>query len=571
MAGEYLSTDPNAGATHTTQYLSTDPNAGQTGPANQDPEFMDGRAQKLKGASGGDSAVGFIGGNLNLGMAGLAGMPVDFTRNLINLGIAGYGTAKGAMGGQPPDLIPNSSPGGGEWMQQQMRKVPGAVPPSATPQSPGGEYAAAALQMAPAGMVGQGGKNIGQAAVKAARGMVPAAVSGVTSKGASDAFGPEYAGPGAMLPSAKGIAKPPTVSERATAGRTNENFAKAKEMGIPVPPREMKADPRQQSIQDVVNRELGQPPGTEISPKTLQAYRNSYVGDYTAAFKSPALEKGVMPNKRFQDEIKKMGDEISAPRKDMPETFKGMEGVIKLLKEYGYSPSSKAKSYAGIEVKDVPGIQREGKPIKPDNAMRAIKKFRADANANFTSDKPEKVELARVQRKLANSLEQLVEDNLQDYAKRFGPQRPKLTEETEKFRTARTNMAKSHDVEDSLDPTTRQVSAQRASRLFSGGRPMTGELKNLAEVGGQFPGATKTPAESDLFSKKMSPFGVTHPGAVAAHAGTKMLDPITMSKPYQSMFVDPANKPTPEQLRRLRYFLGGQAATQGQIPQPPQQ
>jgi hypothetical protein len=548
----YLSTDPNAGASP--KYLSTDPNAGQTGPAQADPDFMSQRSKQMKGATGGDSTAGFAGGNLNLGIATLAGFPVDVARNATNVGIAGIGSAMGAMGGKPPDLIPNSSPGGSEWFQGLMRKG-GMVPPSAEPQSPGGRYAAAALQAAPAGMI-PGAQ--GASAVRSLRGMMPAATSGVTAEAASDVLGPEYRGPGAMLPGIKGIAKPPGPSERATAERKNETFQKSKEMGIPVPPREMKADPRQQSIQDVVNRELGQPAGAEITPQSLQAYRNAHAADYEAVIKAPALAKGVVPNPKFQKEIQAIGDEVAAPGKALPETFKGMKGVISLLKEYGYAQSSKPKSYGGIPVAPVEGLQKQGKPIPPDVAMRAIKKLRADATTNFSSDKPESVELARVQRRVAGSLENLIEDNL-----------AKQPELMQKFREARTAMAKSHDIESSLDPTTREVSAQRLSRLYTEGRPMTGEMESLAKVGGEFPGATKTPEGGSLFSKRMSPFGITHPGAVAAHGATRMMDPITMSKPYQEAFVNPQNKLTPEQLRMLRYFLGAQQANQ--IPQPPQQ
>ena len=98
-----------------------------------------------------DSALGFTTGNINKGLAGLAGMPVDTARNALNLGIAGAGRLTGTT----PSLIGQDSPGGSQWMEQMLRKA-GSIGQSAEPTSAVGRYAASALQMAPGAMFSPG-------------------------------------------------------------------------------------------------------------------------------------------------------------------------------------------------------------------------------------------------------------------------------------------------------------------------------------------------------------------------------------------------------------------------------
>jgi hypothetical protein len=140
-----------------------------------------------------------------------------------------------------------------------------------------------------------------------------------------------------------------------------------------------------------------------------------------------------------------------------------------------------------------------------------------------------------------------------------------------KWREARTAIAKSYDVESSLDPTTRKVSGSRLSQLLTEGRPLTGGLKDLAEVGGEFPEAMKSPRDQDYFTHRVTPMAMTHPEAAASHWATRLWDPITLSKIYQSAFVDPSKKLSPEQQRLLRFTAAAQQANRpGQIDAPPE-
>jgi hypothetical protein len=208
------------------------------------------------------------------------------------------------------------------------------------------------------------------------------------------------------------------------------------------------------------------------------------------------------------------------------------------------------------------GDYQQGAPMEAKVVVRAIKQLRKDATTNMTSDKPEQQAEGAAQRKIAMSLENLIEENLAKTGNE------KLLQD---YRNARTAIAKGHDVLASIDGATGKVSGAKLAELMNEGRPLSGKLKQTAEVSQAFPSAVKTPApEPSMFAKRMSPYGMTHPGSVIAHAGTRMLDPLQLSSPYQSMFVDPRNKLSPQQERAMRYMMGAMGANQPGIPPAPQ-
>ena len=495
-------------------------------------------------SAGGDSDAGFVSGNLNKGIAGLLGWPVDTITNNLNLGIAGGGYVGAEMGAREP-LPPIQNPvGGSQWIESLMRRG-GMMSPSAEPQTPLGRYGAAALQMAPGALAGR------PTPAQLPRALAATTTSGVASEAARDLGGDEWAGVGAMLPGARQMQHKP-AGARATEQRQGEAFGKAREMGIPVPPSALKPDKPQQAIQDRGNKALRQPEGTQFTPQTLQAYRDAHYGDYEAVIKSPALAGGVQPTPRFQQEIQSLGNEIDAARTTLPETFKGMRPVIKLLSEYGYAQVPQG---AGGNIK-IPPRQT---PIPPEVAMRAIKKLRSDATTNFSSDKPEKVELAHVQKRLANSIETMIEENLA----KTGDQGL-----MDKFRTARTAIGRSHDYESAMEPGGR-INAQKLASMQNEGKPLSGGTEDIAQVAGAFPSAVGKPKDETMFTQKTSPMAITHPPAVLAHQVPKWWEKGLMNPAGQAM-IDPRNRLTPQQQQMIRYLSAINAQNRAnQIPTPP--
>ena len=95
---------------------------------------------------------------------------------------------------------------------------------------------------------------------------------------------------GSMLPGGPKMLRPPPAGEAATAARKAQRFEQAQEMGIPVPPREMKPDKAQQKIQNAINKELGFPEGTELTSQALRDYRAAH---YNQAWKPLETEPAL--------------------------------------------------------------------------------------------------------------------------------------------------------------------------------------------------------------------------------------------------------------------------------------
>ena len=259
-------------------------------------------------------------------------------------------------------------------------------------------------------------------------------------------------------------------------------------------------------------------------------YRKGFEEQYSALVNSPELANGVRPTQKFRDAIDMMGDEIASLKGTMPETFKSMAPVEKLLRDdFGYG---------NFPMPDLP----------PKTAIRVIRKLRDDATRNLMSDKPEQMELGRAQRKIAISMEDMIEDNVAS--------NPELLE---KMRNARTLIAKSYDVESSLDKTTRKLRGDKLSQLLSEGKPLSGDIKKLAEVAGEFPKSTAQENPEDFFTHKISPWAAEHPKVIAGNVLSRGLNKMKESAPYQAAFVDPSKKLSPEQEKQVRLQAAIQA------------
>ena len=497
------------------------------------------------------SATDFVAGNLNKGLAMAAGAPIDFGQTVYNLGKAAVGTATG----RPQDFpLVSGTPGGSESIEGLMRRG-GMIRPDAEPQSKIGEYGARALQFGgsammpmsrfqpgripspPTSMVSRATQPLKETAAYAAPRFGAGAVSGVVSQAGEDIAGPPGGMAGAMLPGSGGRYTPPGA--RATAERQSERFGKAKDMGIPIPPRDMAPDPKQQSIQDRVTETLRVPRGTEIEGKMLDNLQKAHYDDYLAIIKDPALGGKIQSTPAFQQTVRDMASGERKLRREFPDIAKDKE------------MQSALSNFAGRT------------EFTAEGAMRIVQRLRNMASRNLgIAGNDQSAQLGHIQKGMASAMESLIEENLQRIGK------PELME---RFRTARTAIAMSHDVQSALDPKTRKIDPGRLSVLMTEGKPLSGGLKDIADVAGQFPGAVRTKPEGDIFTQRMSTSALRHPGAAVAHGATRMMDPITTSAPYQALFVDPSTKLRPEQEQALRLLLSIEAGQQGQIARPPEE
>lgn len=143
--------------------------------------------------------------------ASTLGLPVDTIANLLNLGIAAYGTAKQAVTGKPgPDLI--SAPvGGAESIRNAMRStgMPGLSPDNPNPKNP--------TASAQYDFVSRGGFIPG--------GALPAAGSVIAEK----IGGPQWAGVGAMVPGA--VSQAASVAKNAITDKVRPQLETYAELG----------------------------------------------------------------------------------------------------------------------------------------------------------------------------------------------------------------------------------------------------------------------------------------------------------------------------------------------------
>jgi hypothetical protein len=163
----------------------------------------------------GDRGQAALGG-VNRGIAGIAGLPVDTAENLINLGIAGVGTAATALG--RPDLAPDliqGSVGGSRSIADAMQRA------GVGTTNPRPDDAASRL-------LHTGGVIAGGSMVPGARPM-PTAAAAAGGAIAGEVLGPEWTGVGAMAPAAAQQAA--AAAKQAIASRTAPNVQTFKEAG----------------------------------------------------------------------------------------------------------------------------------------------------------------------------------------------------------------------------------------------------------------------------------------------------------------------------------------------------
>lgn len=512
------------------------PLAGAAAPAGGDPsKAVTGRAQipaKRRPVAEDRGEAAFIGGNLSKGVANIAGLPVDTAANVLNLGSMGL-DARDRMSrvphGDPNWQPPFQNPvGGSEWIQNLMRRG-GMIGPGAEPQSAPGRYAAAALQAAPSALAGR------PSIPQIPRAIAAAGASGLGAEAARDVAGDEYAGVGAMLPGA-GKMQHKGAGERATQARQADRFGQARELGIPVPPRDLKVDKPQQKAQSAITKQLGLPEGTELSPEILKNFRGAHYDSYAGIINDPALQGQIQSTPKFQKTIRDLAIEERKLRTEFPNATKDT-GLQQVLSDF---------------VK--PSYSTEG-------AMAQVQRLREGARNNLgsASATDDTRRLGLMQRRIANAMEDLIGENVQRIGK------PELTK---KWQESRQAIAQSHDVEAALEPGGK-INASRLAALQADGQPLSGQLKKLADVAGAFPTSVSArPKNEEFFTHKVTPMALQHPPAAMAHWSTRMWDPLTKSGPAQRFAVDPASRLTPQQQQMLHFLSAATASNR--IPTPPE-
>ncbi len=269
-----------------------------------------------------------------------------------------------------------------------------------------------------------------------------------------------------------GYVIPPTQGNPTLLNRTLEGMAGKLTTA-------QQASARNQPVtNDLARRSVG---ATELTPEALQAVRNQANQAYEALGQVGAFQV----DDGFRAAVNRAAGNSSQMKQDFP-------GLVN----------------RDIEALAESLVSREQFGAQP--TIEAIKRLRFEGSANKGAQDPAKVGLGRTQMKIAEALEDLIDRNLQ-----AAGSRDLLTS----YRDARTTLAKVYDVEKTLNTSTGNVDAQKVAKLFAKGRPLTGELKTIAEFAQAFPKAAQ-PTERMGSLPGVSPLDFATFGAISGASGS---------------------------------------------------
>lgn len=203
------------------------------------------------------------------------------------------------------------------------------------------------------------------------------------------------------------------------------------------------------------------------------------------------------------------------------------------------------KALPGIvnrDVDDLVTVLSGQSTLDAQQTIESLKRLRFEGSGNKVSPDPTKKALGRAQTKIAQALEGLIERNLDEAGQ------PELLTQ---FRDARTTLAKVFDVERALNPASGNVDAAKFAALLKKGRPLSGELRQVAEFASQFPKAVQMPERMGSLPG-LSPldFGAAgtigavtgEPTALAGIFGRPMARAAALSSPVQSRLTTPVGR-----------------------------
>lgn len=418
--------------------------------------------QPLSGLKGvGAAAISGI----NSLVPSILGMPVDFATQLSNLGIAGYGMGKHFIGGTPGHQLPETlgpQTLGSQWFQNKISNLLGGdpfAPPDPTdPMQQKAQMTGAitgSALLSPASGMKQVAANVGRSipasiGANVAQEMFPdqplAPLAGMM---AGSAALPALAATGkSMIKPASAAAKKAMdagyklLPSRVTGSRKQDFIQSASGT---VPTKQMMSTHNQEVTNGLVRREFGLPDDAPINFDTLERVR----ADAGTVYQKLGSYGRIKADNTYINEIRKIA-----------------------------RPSAVAKSFPGAEKKDIVAQVKKfaRKEMDSDSVVAAIKELRKDASAGINAQDPQIQAMARANRKVADALEGLLERSLQKVDPNIVPE----------FKAARQTIAKTYSVEKALGKGGDNVDARKLATQLVKGKPLSGNLKTIAEFGKNF-------------------------------------------------------------------------------------
>lgn len=233
----------------------------------------------------------------------------------------------------------------------------------------------------------------------------------------------------------------------------------------------------QRATNDLARRAIGLADGSELSPQLLANMRQQAGQQYETVRGLGVLKA----DKAYRQELQALGSQYANTKNSFPGLVKdnGVAGILK-----------------GANVKQ----------MDASSAVDAIRTLRESASASFASGNQA---AGRTARKTAAALENLLERNLAGKADQGTIQA---------FRDARQQIARIHELERVLTPAG-NVDAKALGAALKRGKPLSGEMRTIAEAGRTFPSVMRT-AEQVGPAPSVGFFDAVVPGAIGLSTGS---------------------------------------------------
>lgn len=342
------------------------------------------------------------------------------------------------------------------------------------------------------------GEFVGPGAIAKGLKMGSAAIANPITGGGPTAAAQAAHGAGFALPPAMASAKPGIISQLLSgSGKAKlQQAASAK---------------NQEVTNRLASEGIGLPGDTALGPEAFHAVRADASKAYTAVANSVP---NIAPDEAFQATVGSLGERMSEAAKAFP-------GIIK-----------------NDQIENLTKELQATQEFSPQAGLELVRHLRSNASANLRAfDDPGKQALGLSQRHAADAVDDLIERRL------TAADKPDLVNA---YRDARQQLARTYDVEAATNPATGDVSARMLGALANKGRPLSGQLKDIADAARAFPKAMQIPSSFGGEEK----LGILDYGAaIATHGATVPLSlarpgarSLILSAPYQkALMKGPSN------------------------------
>lgn len=312
-----------------------------------------------------------------------------------------------------------------------------------------------------------------------------------------------------------GYVAPPTLANPSTTNKLLEGTAGKLSTG-------QAAAVKNQSVTNTLAAEaLDLPKGTNVTKEVLTDLRSKAGQVYEQVGKSG----DVSADEQYLTDLSKIGQQAAEVSKGFPDANVGASDQVTKLVNSMLQDKFSAKS-----------------------AMEYLKQLRADAAGNLSPlavADPAKRSLGSAQRDAAEALESMIKRHLDTVGQ---------GDLGKKFEDARRLIAKSYSVENALNDSTGNVSAQVLGQQMKSGKPLSGPLEVSARFARAFPPAARETTSSMPGFSPLDVYASAGIGAATKNPLSFLVAParaaartISLSGPYQDSMVVPQFTGAPAQ------------------------